>query len=486
MTEFYQSIVVGAGVAGLSAALHLEKAGIKVLILESSDQTGGRINTDEIDGFLLDRGFQVLPSSYKTTSSILNGLKLSSFHSGAMAWDGKRFLSVFDPRRHFAKIFPTLFSGIFTLTDLVRLYFLCRRKSAIPETSSIDALKKLGFSEKSVDLFFKPFLSGVFLEDNLQSSSSFLQFALNNFFYGRAQLPFGGMREIPKNLISQLKKTEVHLNQNVVNILEDGVQLSDGKIVRSETIIIATDAATSQDLLSLPARTNWQSACTLYFSAKRAPFSEPVLYINSSGSGLVNNVAVPSNLTRSYAPMDMHLVSVSLKASSLETSANLIDDVKRELVVWFGSEVLEWSFLKAYKIPKALPICGRIPSLKWYLPKGVFIAGDWLELPSIEHAVISGQSAADNVLQFLAKNTIIDYELAEIKHKIEDIFLRRNLTLEKLPLYRSNPDLGNYYMEKDSAGFHLLAQERGEETFRKSARNRDDFLQLVISALGIK
>ena len=57
-------IVIGAGLAGLTAARHLEAAGQRVQVLEADTKVGGRVATDRVDGFLCDRGFQVLNPAY--------------------------------------------------------------------------------------------------------------------------------------------------------------------------------------------------------------------------------------------------------------------------------------------------------------------------------------------------------------------------------------------------------------------------------------
>ena len=87
MTEV---VVIGAGLAGLSCALSLEAAGVQVTLLEASDAPGGRVRTDEVEGFRLDRGFQVLLTAYPEAKRLLDydGLQLKKFEPGALvsAW----------------------------------------------------------------------------------------------------------------------------------------------------------------------------------------------------------------------------------------------------------------------------------------------------------------------------------------------------------------------------------------------------------------
>ncbi|MFM7392667.1 MAG: FAD-dependent oxidoreductase, partial [Actinomycetota bacterium] len=57
-------VVIGAGLAGLAAARHLHAKSFSVAVLESQDDVGGRVRTDIVDGFRLDRGFQIMLSAY--------------------------------------------------------------------------------------------------------------------------------------------------------------------------------------------------------------------------------------------------------------------------------------------------------------------------------------------------------------------------------------------------------------------------------------
>ncbi len=85
-------IVVGAGLAGLHAALRLQAAGREVIVLEASDAVGGRIRTDEVDGMLLDRGFLSCYDA-KTGEVIYEKERLgpAKFTSSPWSYGGKIF-----------------------------------------------------------------------------------------------------------------------------------------------------------------------------------------------------------------------------------------------------------------------------------------------------------------------------------------------------------------------------------------------------------
>jgi len=114
-------IVVGAGIAGLAAAFRLQQAGVDVTVLESSDRVGGRMSTDSRDGYVIERGAQLITSTYRNTLALVKELGLQSELKPTSPWmaivkDGK-------PRRMpSGAMFPiyALTSGLVGITDLLR------------------------------------------------------------------------------------------------------------------------------------------------------------------------------------------------------------------------------------------------------------------------------------------------------------------------------------------------------------------------------
>ena len=187
-------LIVGGGLAGLCCGIELQKSHIPFKILEADDQIGGRVQTDVVDGFLLDRGFQVLLSAYPECRRMLDyeALKLRRFYPGALIWFKGEFHRITDPWRQPFSALKTVFSPIGTLNKKIRISRLRRKTTSgtldslfeHPETSTLLAIKEMGFSDGMINRFFKPFFGGIFLDRSLETSSRMLEFTFRMFSTG--------------------------------------------------------------------------------------------------------------------------------------------------------------------------------------------------------------------------------------------------------------------------------------------------------------
>lgn len=401
-----QIIIIGAGVAGLACARELERFGLSPLIVEKGAKVGGRVQSDESDGFIFDHGFQVLPSSYEMTFSLTGPMTTGSFKSGALIWDGSKVRRLFDPRRHPEELFHSLFSGVFTPLDYLRLLELVAAKTFHPERPTAERLAEFGFSHRSVELFFRPFFGGVFRDPSLSTSECFLQFAVQHFSSGQALLPRGGMRVVPESIAAKLQRSGLVLEAEVEEIRADKVLLRGGRNLPAEIVIVATDGEEAARLTNR-AKPTWQLAYTYYFEAPRSPLCEPVLLLNGSGEGSFNTIAVLSDIEPSYAPPGTSLVSIS---TFEECSA---EELLTECQKLFGEQVREWSFLRSVIIERALP-SGAGTSAEPPLPENLFLCGDAPPVPSIENAVRSGIETARRVGETLG----LSYEETSEHHRL--------------------------------------------------------------------
>lgn len=400
-------IIVGAGMAGLSCAVQLCAAGVPVRVLEASDGVGGRVRTDEVDGFLLDRGFQVYLDAYPETGKLLDleSLDLRAFEPGALVYNGGSLHRLMDVFRRPSSAWTSAMAPVGSLLDKLKVGLMrtkILRSSldtiATREDLSTEAyLKAAGFSERMIDSFFRSFYGGIFLERELRTSSRMFEFTFKMFGLGSATLPAKGMGEIPKQLAARLPIGCLELNSPVVAVDANSVTLASGERIEGQSVVVASNAAAAAKLLPelAPSMPTWRSVTNLYFSAPASPVNEAIICLNGAGEGLVNNVCVLSDAAPAYAPMGKALISVSILG--LQADPELPAAVRTELFDWFGSSVESWQHLRTDRIEQALP--EQLPNLGsaqhgFRLYEGIWICGDHTTSASIEGAVISGKRVA--------------------------------------------------------------------------------------------
>ena len=163
MADSEPVLIVGAGMAGLACARTLQDAGVPFLLFDSDEEVGGRVRTDEVDGYRLDRGFQVLLTAYPEAQKFLDyeALDLKACYPGSRVWFGGRFHRVADPFRHPIDGIMSLGNPIGSLLDKIRVGMmrtsLLSTRSMPDDLSTLDALSKLGFGPAMLDRFWKPF-----------------------------------------------------------------------------------------------------------------------------------------------------------------------------------------------------------------------------------------------------------------------------------------------------------------------------------------
>jgi phytoene dehydrogenase-like protein len=405
-------LIVGGGLAGLACAIRLHEAGARPLIFEGSDGVGGRVRTDLLDGFLLDRGFQVFLDAYPEAGDLLDkqSLDLRAFRPGALVYQTsgmRRVMDVFREPRH---LLESAFAPVGSLADKLRVAKLRWRlmRQTTEEIARHDDittesyLQRAGFSAPMIDGFFRSFYGGIFLERELQTSSRMFEFTFKMFSQGSATLPSKGMGEIPRQLASRLPPGAIRLGARVTQAQPGSITLESGEQFHGDAVVVATDASTAAGLVSAGGTAGpvWRSVTCLYFAAARSPLGESIIALNGTGSGLVNNVCAPSDLAPDYAPPGRALVSVSVLGTV--DPADLVSRVLTELEAWFGVAVRKWRHLCTYRIERALP--RQAPGTGFTEPgfrkeAGVYLCGDHLWSASIEGAIISGLRTADAILK---------------------------------------------------------------------------------------
>jgi glycine/D-amino acid oxidase-like deaminating enzyme len=379
-------LVVGAGLAGLNAAITLQKAGVDVHLIESSDRPGGRVTSDVIDGFICDRGFQLINSKYPALQE-LDVIKEIDFLEAPRAIEvslGNDRRTLGDPRQ---MPWTALDRATGTIPEkLALLRFLMSKPQQ--DGSLEDALRSLGTTYVRV---LKPFLHGVFLTDPKNVDARYGQSIIKSFVTGSPGLPRRGVAALSQALAARVNKVSYQVQ---VNSLEAGsVNTSAGEF-QAESIVIATDATTATQLLGLNDVPRMAGCITWYHSTSINPSGNGRLIIDGENRGPVINSLVVSDISSDYAPKGQHLVSSTTDLSATES------DVRRHLSILWGVNTQDWDLIAKYEIPAALPIhsVGRSLTQTVQISEKLFVVGDHRAVPSQQGALFSGRLAAQLIL----------------------------------------------------------------------------------------
>jgi len=373
-------VVVGGGLAGLSAALKLESFGYNPLLLEASERIGGRVQTNYHGGYLLDVGFQVLLSSYPEIShQCKRALKLKSFRSGACYRTETKW-AIFKPLSFWTWEQDTA-SGLFALGKALT--------TSAPKVDTETLIHSMGAPETWVDDFLAPFLRGVFLDKHLELSASRFLKLIPLFIWGKACLPAEGMGALPRWYAKQLQKTRIFLNSPVAEVSSNQVILWDGQKISADFILLALSQPELAKLIpDIPAGES-RTTCCDYFAVD-AEHIDPSRYLFLDGrvDSPVNNFSILSTVQPSYAPKGKHLISATAMGQYLPSVAAVKSYIEEEL------KLSHLQSLERQIIQHALPSQAGAPPLTTREHNGLFFAGEAVDPPSINDAIISGKQAA--------------------------------------------------------------------------------------------
>ncbi|MFK7961558.1 MAG: NAD(P)/FAD-dependent oxidoreductase [Phycisphaerales bacterium] len=405
-------VIVGAGLAGLCCARWLAAAGRRVRLLEASDRVGGRVATDLVDGFQLDRGFQVFLTAYPEARSVLDygDLELQPFFSGADVRLDDRLHRLADPWRHPIDGIKSLATPLLGFGDMLRVATLRRQLQGMSNPSAgteirstREFLDSAGFSARSIERFFVPFFGGIFLERELQTPATMFAFVFSMFAQGRAALPAGGMQAIPEQIARGLPDDVLHLHCPVETADETGVQLAGNVRLRPRHTVIATDPSRAARVHARLRPTDWRSTVAVWFAADTAPFDDPILQLGATpGDGPVHHITVHSNVAPSYAPAGAALVCCTIVGWPAVPHDELESAVRAQMTNWFGDDVRGWRHLRTDRIEHALPVI-RDPNpaddaSRYAVEPGVWRCGDWMENASINGAMVAGRRCAEAII----------------------------------------------------------------------------------------
>ncbi|GGL18153.1 NAD(P)/FAD-dependent oxidoreductase [Mangrovihabitans endophyticus] len=410
-------VIVGGGLAGLAAARRLDRSGVDWLLVEGSDRLGGRVATDVVDGWRLDRGFQVLNTAYPRLPALvdIDALDMRWFTPGVLVRRAGKLHRLENPLREPLSVAQTVGSGVGTLADRLRFAALATkcatmpvsRLLAAPETTTQVALRRAGLSHRMIEEVLRPFLSGVFADRSLDTSSHVLAMVLRSFARGRIGVPAAGMGALPGAVAGPLPYPQLLVGARTLSI-EPGRVVTQGGEIRCRAVVVATDPVTAAALLPALPTPDMHGLTTFYFGADHAPIGDPVLLVDGDRREIVANTVVMSNAAPEYAPPGKSLVAASVVGVSAPSGASE-SVVRVELSRLYGVPTDDWDLIEVYSIPQALPVAG-VPQGNLRKPvalgDNIFVAGDHRDSPSIQGALASGWRTAGAVLNTLGARAL--------------------------------------------------------------------------------
>ena len=403
-------VIVGAGLSGLACARALTARGVEAVVLEADDAVGGRVRTQRQDGFLIDRGFQVLLTAYPEAQAVFDydALRLGAFAPGAWVRTGGQFQTIGDPFRRPSQAIPTLLADVGSLADKLKVLRLRQSVRAgtvddlwrRPEMTTEAALReRYGFSDRMIERFFRPFLGGVLLDASLGASSRAFEMYFRRFSEGDAALPAEGIQALPEQLAAALPDGTVRLGARVSGVTRGEVRVEGGDAIPARAVVVAADATGAGALLGqeTPA---WKGTVQIAWAADAAPVDAPVLLLDGEAGGPLNNVQVVSAVQPTYAPAGQALVTGSVLGTPSLGDDALDAAARTQLRRWFGDAVDGWRTLRVDRVPNALPDLPSLdpPERPPWVREGIYVTGDWRRNGSINGALTAGRHAAEAIL----------------------------------------------------------------------------------------
>ena len=402
-----QVAIIGAGLAGLSAAKEFEKHNIDYLLIEKEDIVGGKQKTSLINGYQCDHGFQILLTAYPEVIKQLNIKALNPYYfkNGAKVWNQTSFKTITDPFQNPFYLPFLLYHPILSWNDCWNLFKL---KLSLKNQSSADIFasknittatlfETLEFSKKCQDYFLKPFFRGVFLDDELTTSARLCLFYWKCFLEGTALIPHDGITAIPHQLANQLNSKNIIKNTAITNINKTLISTHTDTRIKADFICCATDYKTAATLYNLPDKT-YQSVTNYYYETDTPPLNNSYLHLDGS-AGPINNFHNVTAINKHSSPKGKYLFSVT-SIPNKQTSEHYEKNILNQLKLYFGNQIDTWNLVTQFHIPQALPHQSISHSVlnTHYNTQNTYFCGDWTVQGSIQGALSSGRKTAKQII----------------------------------------------------------------------------------------
>lgn len=416
-------IIVGGGIAGLVAATELERRGRPVLLLEREGDLGGRVRTRRVDGFRIDRGFQVLFTAYPVLTSYLDlgALDLRSFEPSARIALPSGTSVIGDALRQPSLLLETVLSAHIPVVDLWRLLRLRRLATRLTEgacfsavyadRSTRDFLEEWGFTRTTIDRFFAPFYGGILLDRSLETSASVLLYTFGMLARGDTAVPARGMGAIAEQLRSRLRLAEVRTSARVTSLLVEGgraagVVLADGSVQHGADVVLCTDAPAAAALamaagISMPNLPSAALGCTtVYLASNTSLLPGRALTLNAAEHPVISHAITISDVAPEYSPPGQHLIAMTAIGEAAVASDQVLE----------RAAISELAMMRRASVHAAVRVVAieRVPYSQFVQPPGypthrpsasttlggLWYGGEGLHSSSLDGAARAGQYVA--------------------------------------------------------------------------------------------
>lgn len=403
-------VVIGAGLAGLECARSLHERGLDVRVLEAADGVGGRVRSDVVDGFTIDRGFQVLNPAYPAVRARVDvaALDLRPLLPGLLVRREDRLVTLADPRRAPRHLRATLASGYLRPAELLALARWAapalgpvRHLLTLPDEGRGASLDRSGVTGALRREVLEPFLAGVIGEDDGSTSTAFTRLVVRSFALGTPGVPSRGMGAVPQQLAAALPHVRLGARVERLERSADGGHTvrSPGGPLTSRAVVVATDPRTAAELGGVRAPA-MKGLVTFWYAADEPPTTLPATVVDGRRRGPVVNAAVMSAVAPEYAPPGAHLVQVTCLLRGDVPDEAL---VRRQAGEMFGVDPLAWREVARSVVPDALPVQPAPLHVRRAVTggEGVFVCGDHRDTASQQGALVSGRRTASAVATWL-------------------------------------------------------------------------------------
>ena len=408
--------IVGGGLAGLVAARHLADAGLDVTLFERREELGGRVRSRVVDGYTLDRGFQVMFTAYPAVRRELDldALDLRAFSPGATIARPDHRSTLADPFRDPGALVESALNTDVSIGDKIRTLRLRRALADEdpetlfdgPDETIREYLERWGFSERYLENFVAPFYGGITLDRSLSTDAGVFRYTFAMLSRGKTAVPADGMGAVSKQLAARARESGATLETDAaVDAVEgDGGEVTvaaGGETVTADAAVVATDPETARELTGVAAiPTGSRSCVTQYFALNERALDTGMRIVLNAGDDRPNTVAPLSTVAPEYAPDGRMLLGATTLGTPDASDADLATRTRDALATWYPEhrfddlELVATDRIEFAQFDQPRGFRDDLPAVD--APEGpVFLAGDYTNWSSIQGAMKSGRVAAE-------------------------------------------------------------------------------------------